>query len=339
MHKSMFVLAVMGLVQSAVAQDPSAASQHSVEAQAPATEQPASVEPSPAPEVAPVEAPAAPVAAPAAVTPPAPPAPYSLPWQLRPMAKVKVIRLDDSYDSYSGGTANVLFLNGLYTFESNFQAIVRLGMANNFPTGGKSAFSFLNMAVAGQYLHVDGPLRLAAFVGATVPFGMGAGDSADAAVKATNANGVLVRSAMDNAMFAVNDFTIFPGVSAAYVKGGVTVQWEATVLQLIRVRATDVGQKDAMKTNFTTALHFGVFLIPQLSVGTELRYQRWLSTPAAVAANAAARENLNVALGFRGHFKVGGIWLRPGISFSRGLAGPMAAGDHNVFQFDVPVLF
>ena len=48
------------------------------------------------------------------------------------------------------------------------------------------------------------------------------------------------RSALDNAMFAVDDFTVFPGVNVAYVNGGFTAQAEATLSQLTRVRgATD----------------------------------------------------------------------------------------------------
>ena len=82
---------------------------------------------------------------------------------------------------------------------------------------------------------------------------------------------------MDNSMFAVDYFTIFPGADLAYVAHGLTVQAEATLFQLTRVRGKDtVPGKDSSNTNLTAGLHVGYFVIPQFSVGVELRHQRWL---------------------------------------------------------------
>ena len=90
---------------------------------------------------------------------------------------------------------------------------------------------------------------------------------------------------MDNAMFLVNDFAVFPGVDFAYVSHGFTAQVEATLFQLWRVKG-DKGptpkNPDSSKTNLTMGLHIGYFFIPQLSVGAEIRHQRFLSTPLAV---------------------------------------------------------
>ena len=81
-------------------------------------------------------------------------------------------------------------------------------------------------------------------------------------------------------MFAADYFTVFPGVDLAYVNHGFTVQVEATLLQLFRVRGDDdPGRTTTRRTNLTAGLHVGYFFIPQLSAGAELRHQRWLSTP------------------------------------------------------------
>ena len=122
----------------------------------------------------------------------------------------------------------------------------------------------------------------------TIPVGSGGGDDAKPEKTTANGAGIRARSAMDNAMFAVNDFTVFPGVDFAYVAGGFTAQIEATVLQLTRVKGDKqpaMGfpkNEDKSKTNFTMGVHVGYFLAPLLSVGVEWRHQRWLSTPKAV---------------------------------------------------------
>jgi hypothetical protein len=104
------------------------------------------------------------------------------------------------------------------------------------------------------------------------------------------------------------------------------------------------AQEEATKTNATFGVHVGYFLFSSLSLGAELRYQRWLNPPFAVEADAtgATRDNLTVAAGPRVHIPLGGtVWLRPGVSYARGLDKPMAASNLNVhvFQVDVPLLF
>ena len=71
---------------------------------------------------------------------------------------------------------------------------------------------------------------------------------------------------MDNALFAVNDCTVIPGASVAYVAHRVTVQAEATLLQLTRVRGDKV-QAEASKTNCTSGLHVGYFVDKMVSLG------------------------------------------------------------------------
>ena len=88
----------------------------------------------------------------------------------------------------------------------------------------------------GTYARKLGSFRLAGFLGATIPVGAGGGDTPDKGAAAANKAGIAARSGMDNAMFAVDYLTAIGGVDAAYVDHRVTIQAEATLFQLFRVR-------------------------------------------------------------------------------------------------------
>ncbi|MBI4512155.1 MAG: hypothetical protein HY698_21155 [Deltaproteobacteria bacterium] len=282
--------------------------------------------------------------APATAAPKAPP-PYSLPWQLRPTAVGNVVRSDTAIAFYedaagNGGSTVASMLLGTYKVTPELAPFVRLALVQNSPPTGESGVALVNPAFGATYsLKLDDSLRVALFLGLTLPVGMGGGDSPDAATKAARGSGVLARSAMDNAMFSVNDFTVFPGVGVSYVKSGLTVQAEVTVLQLTRVRG-EKDQADSSKTNSTMGLHVGYFVTPMLSLGGEIRYQRWLTTPTFVEKNSAMRDTVTFAVGPRLHFKIGKTsWCRPGIAYARGLDDPMSAQKYNIVQVDVPVSF
>jgi hypothetical protein len=262
------------------------------------------------------------------------------------------VRSDTAFAFYESpmsgesGTTVASMLLGSYKITPEFAPMVRLGIVQNSPPEGPmspgSGAVFLNPALGGTYVFKLSPdLRLAGFLGVTLPIGGGGGDSPEPESALARTAGIPARSALDNAMFAVNDLTIFPGVSLAYVAHGFTAQLELTLLQLIRVRG-DAVQKDSSRTNFTSGLHLGYFFIPQLSAGAELRYQRWLSTPVVVEMDPTdtLRDTLSMAVGVRAHFKLSEtIWLRPGLAYARGLDDPMAAADYNIIQLDVPVQF
>ena len=293
----------------------------------------------------------APVAEPAvaAETKPKPP-PYSLPWQLRPVAPANVVRLDSSYGFYrnpvtdKNGSALVSTLLGSYKILPDLALIGRVGLVHNSAPEGPapaSATSVMNPVVAGLYgIKLSPSLKLGLFLGVTVPVGSGGGTSPDANKAAANGVGIFTRSAFDNAMFAVNYLTVFPGVDFAYVGHGLTVQVEATLFKLTKVRGPDSA--DGTNTNFTTGLHVGYFLIPQLSIGAELRHQRWLSTPNAVAADPtkASRDTTTFAIGPRLHFKLSEkVWFRPGVSLTLPIDDPMKKAEYKVVQLDLPLAF
>ena len=147
-------------------------------------------------------------------------------------------------------------------------------------------------------------------------------------------------------------------MGAAWVHQRLTVQAELTVLQLFRVRGDaavprNLTATDSTRTNSTAGLHLGYFVIPQLSLGGEIRYQRWLSTVTRENAMGVTsnipdvnKDTVTFAVGPRAHFKLGNtMWIRPGISYSRGLDQPLSSataarvGNYNMVQVDVPVIF
>lgn len=304
----------------------------------------------PEPEAsAPTPGPADPGAAydagPAAPAPEKPKPPYSLPFQLRPVVVGNVIRSDTAFAFYknaadeSGSTIATTLLAS-YKVTDNFAPLIRLGVVSNSPPSpGESATGFMNPVLGGTYAIALSPeLKLGLFLGLTIPIGSGGGEPPTDKNMVANSAGIAARSAMDNAMFAVNDFTVFPGVGLAYVAHGFTAQVEATVLQLTRVKGEDV-QPDESRTNFTAGLHLGYFVIPQLSLGAELRHQRWLSTPERpnVEASPELRDTTTFAVGPRLHIKLGKkSWVRPGIAFAMPLDKPMKDSEHKIVQLDVP---
>ena len=181
-------------------------------------------------------------------------------------------------------------------------------------------------------------LRLGFVLGATVPIGTGGSRAADPLTWAANGTGAHARSTLDNAMFAVNDFTLSPSIDFAYVGHRWTVQAEATLLQLMRVK-NEAVQSDAFHTNFTTGLHVGFFAAKGMSIATELRYQRWLTTPDAVAADEGLRENLSLSMGPRFHIKAERGWLRPSVAYNGGLTGCLASNSYHMVLVDIPYVF
>lgn len=326
------VVGTASAASGATATESTAATSHSTAASA-AVASPAVATPSPISQASAAEPPAA---SPKAERP----APYSLPWGLRPIVPVTVLRFDSVIATYRsndslGVTTTILPLIG-YRFTPRFMGIVRWGLIGNAAPDGSSGVSVPNVALGGNWgLKLPANLRLGLFLGATVPIGTGGAKAADPLTTAATAAGLYSRSAMDNAMFAVNDFTLFPGIDFAFVGHGLTVQIEATLLQLMRVK-NEATQTDAFRTNFTTGLHIGYFATQWLSLSAELRYQRWLSTPDAVAADETLRDNLSLAFGPRFHAKMGRGFLRPGIAYNAGLAGRLGTSSYHMVLLDIP---
>jgi len=97
----------------------------------------------------------------------------------------------------------------------------------------------------------------------------------------------------------------------------------------------------------------GYFFGSHFSLSSDLNYRRWLSHPTTLGATPGARvtfsdagtDTTTVAVGPRVHFRLGKhSWIRPGLSFVRGIDGrgidaPLIASQTTAVQLDVPVTF
>jgi hypothetical protein len=277
--------------------------------------------------------------------PPAPPR-YSMPWLMRPVAAGNVVRADMAFAfSNARDTQPILFL-GSVKVRPNLAVIARFGFIHNTPVMGESATAFVNPALGALYaVPLGKSFKASFFAGTTIPIGQGGGNEPNAAKRAANLpGGIFGRASVDNALFQINYMTPIVGADVAYVDHDLTLQLEATVLELIRVRGEAVD-KDAAKTNLVFALHGGYFLLPQLSVGVELRYQYWASNPAIEKMNNPDLiDNWTLGFGPRAHIKLNEkMWLRPGVSLTMGLDLPTGfAGtglEYKIVQVDVPFFF
>lgn len=180
-------------------------------------------------------------------------------------------------------------------------------------------------------------MRVAFFLGKTFPLGASASTNADVRTKGANA-----RAQYDNSIFAANDIAIVPGVSAAWSKHGATIQGEATFIYTKRMLAEVATEPEASKSTLTCGLHIGVFATSFLSIGGELRYQRWLSAPFAVEKDRSreTRDNTSIAIGPRFHVPLGDhVWVRPGVAYQRYLDAPLDDRGYHIVQLDVPIVF
>ncbi|MBK6462857.1 MAG: hypothetical protein IPF92_17895 [Myxococcales bacterium] len=327
-----------------------------------------STAPATAPAATPSGAPAAPPAASPAAAPPAappaaaaasadaepakkagppegeapkpPPAPYSLPWGMRPAVLPNVVRLDSNLAFQDKATTIATVLTGGYQVGHGVGVLIRIPYVYNAPQATGQSHSLANPLLGTIYSpKIAKDLRLGLFAGVTLPIGMGGGNDGSALSRQAAGSGIYGRAGLDNALFAVNYMTPTIGVGFGYVAHGLTAQAEATLLQLIRVRG-DKFDKDDLRTNSTMGLHVGYAVLPWLLPSVELRYQHWLSTPTAVAANDALRQQLTAAIGVRGTVKLTkGVLFRPGVAYSHPVDDPMAKAGYRTVTLDFPFLF
>ena len=292
--------------------------------------------------------------APAAATTPAKPkpAPYAVPWQLRPLVSINVLRLDVTPLTYhdknnQDGMVTTSSLIGGRAFTKSLMGIVRLVATVNRPADGAAdATSIANPAFGLMRVSKLNPqFKLGYFAAVTAPIGSGGSSKPNKFRQAANPVGALSRAAMDNALFAVNYGAFIPGVGLAYLAHNFTVQAEATLFALARVRGSAID-KDAFRLNGTAGLSVGYTFAPSIAAIAELHYQRWLINDTVAAAAEPARQNLSVMVGPRFAIKTSRFTMRPGIAVGVGLAGAIASdtytspvhGVTTVFA-DVPVIF
>lgn len=277
-----------------------------------------------------------------ATAPPAPPPtppPYAMPFQLRPAGVSNVARIDFAIAGYNGGATLAPMFMGAYKLRPDLSVMFRIGYSALFPSGGSSSGALTNPLIGATYAPPISPnVRLAFFGAFAAPFGQGGGDTPDAAQVAALGAGRAARSAMDNTLFATNYATVVVGAGAAYLWNHFTFQVDLTLLQGFRARGPEA--QDGSVTNSTENLWVGYSVLPALTVGVELRHQRFLSTPASVRANAAARDQTTFGLGVRTRIVLSDHVAIPlGVSYSRAIDAPMSTLHYNIVMVDIPFVF
>ena len=124
-------------------------------------------------------------AAPDAPPAPLPPAPYSLPWLLRPATPSSVVRLDETmafYETPASGANGSSYLTGLtatYKLNPHVVPVFRAVFVDNHaPEPGKdpSGSGFANPLLGVNYLHaLKNGWRWTGFLASTIPVGAGGG--------------------------------------------------------------------------------------------------------------------------------------------------------------------
>lgn len=287
---------------------------------------------------------AAPAAEPAAAPAPAPASPYALPFQLRPIVQPTLLRLEGAWawhdNDGTGARAfqEVTILTAGYAFTKTTGVGLRLPFVYNSPSGANAPDRILQ--VANPVLAITHtpfptePLRFAFMAAASVPVGHGGSADASAASTRANSAAMLTRLSMDNMLFLPNDLSVATGISCAYVRDGLTVQADLTMLNTFKNREVT---GDASRTNGLAALGAGYFFTPEISANAELLYQHWLTTPGAVAKDSSKRHNLSALVGVRYHHKFAWGVMRPGVAFAQGVDGPNA--ETTEVRLDVPFIF
>ena len=261
----------------------------------------------------------------------------SLPWQLRPLTTDNLVSIETAASAFNDANGNLdiassTVIAASYHLDDSWAPMLRVGLVGNDAPGEARDGASLGNPVAGlRYLRAVDTYRVGFTGAAALPIGMGGGNSPEARAAKTDVAASVARPG-DDAMFDVDYFTAIGAVDAAYVNHGFTVQGEASLLQSVRVRGDQTAAgADLVRTNSAVAMHLGYFIGSHVSVGTDVRYQRWLSHPSLDAMTSP--DNVTAALGVRVHVCLGDhTCIHPGLSFA---AGTGAA----TLQLSVPVTF
>ena len=268
-----------------------------------------------------------------------------LPFQLRSVSPRNGIRMDTIVAPYRyadmSALETVVFLSVQVRLQQHFFLQARWGFDDNrVGTGDRNRTGFVNPSLGATLAFPVGPvIRFAASTAVGLPIATGGGNGSDADGVFLQRQGALARSAMDNNSFAANDLGFPTGLSLALVHRGFTAQVDGTVIPSGRVKGTG-SDGDGAKVNSTFGLFVGYFVIPEISLGAELRYQYYLLPPSLVDRDPSARDNLTVGAGGRLEIELSdSARVRPGVCLSTGVLGYVEQQSFRMVQFDLPVSF
>lgn len=266
---------------------------------------------------------------------PAPPP--SLPWSLRPPGVANVVRFDTAFGFHEGGTDLGATFLGMAKVAPGLGVVARSGFATSIVPGNAST-AFGNV-VLGVYAtpNVAPTVRALVFVATSIPTGS-TGEPGKSLYRA-QAAGAAARGFMDGMIYSPNFAAVAAGLGVVWLHpSGFSLQWEATVFALGVVR-NETHEADMNRFNFTTGVHAG-FSTAFVTGGLEVRYQRWISSVAALAADPTRVDALSVGLGVRANLRLArDVLLRPGIAAFEPLDDPLSAKAYHFVVFDVPCSF
>jgi len=275
---------------------------------------------------------------------PPPPSTYVLPFQLRSVSPKTGVRIDTLVAPYqhdgTSALSTVVFVSGQLRLSPVFGLQARWGFDDNRVGNGEhNRTGIVNPQLGAVLAFPIGPLfRFAAATSVGLPLATGS-DPADTDGRLLQRQAALARSAMDNNAFAPNDLGFPTGLSLAFVHRGVTAQIDGTIIPSGRVKG-EGAQSDSAKVNSTLGFFLAYMIVPEFSLGAELRYQYYLLPPAIVDQDPSARDNLTAGAGMRFEIELSdSSRIRPGLCLSTGLAGYVEQQSFHMVQFDVPISF
>ncbi len=258
---------------------------------------------------------------------------------MRPALAASSVRSDTVVAFQDASRTSVTFLSASLKLLPDLALSARYGWVHDAPDAGAARSAFTNVGLAVLYApKLDAAFRVPLSGGVVLPVAQGGGGAPDPDAQKAIASAGYARASMDNAMFGPNDLSLFVGLGLAYVKDGWTFQAEATIFYLARTKG-GAAQRDEVKANTTWAAHAGYYLLPQLSIGAELRYQDFIAPPKAIQRTPQRRDAATAAIGLRWHLAIGQHALHPGVSYAHPLDDPMAKAGYRIVQLDVPFVF
>lgn len=255
-----------------------------------------------------------------------PRAAYTLPFAMRPWAPPDLVRVDAAIARHAAGTTVASTVTGGVKLHDAVGLYARTALVRE---GAHVAPA--NPLVFGLWSPRLGPTtRLPVFAALGLPLAL----PLDGAV---GRHAAAARQQMDGALFATSYLTAALGLGLAHVERGVTIQIEAAVFDLLRLKGSD---PEPTRSNFTAGASVGWLAFGVVNVGVEVHWQQWISTPRAVRKDASARDQLTVGGGLRVNVPVfERVLARPGVGWFQAIDDPMARAGYRIVVVDVPVSF
>jgi hypothetical protein len=164
-----------------------------------------------------------------------------------------------------------------------------------------------------------------------IPVGSGGGNSPSPGALRAWTNSI----DWGGAMFAVNHVDIFAGVHAQYSLDRLTLQFDSTLHELLRVRGAEADPIGAAATVTGTTATVSYAVLPQLSFSTAISETRVWNTPTYVVVDPNSRVDYFFSAGISTDVKIGRTDVTPGFVYSRALDLPLSGQGFQVAELDL----